>query len=426
MITPNYKAVNFAKEIRGRRLNGSVIREVEVASEGSCRLQCVEEDGCLSYNFGPSENKKRFKCQLSDSDRFSACETDSSPCGDKGVCIPNYQDGSVECKCDDGYTGKPCKLVPTGCVQLLQDGFTSSGVYTINPDGGKPIQVLCDMTTDGGGWIVFQRRLDGSVDFYLGWESYKNGFGDLNGEFWLGNDNLHRLTAADDVMLRVDLEDFDGDIRYAGYTTFKVADEGDRYRLLIGGYSGTAGDSGWGLLLKRLRKQTHPWLDSSVLHLMRQRDHLHKKAIKHGLSTDWNEYKRLRNMVTCINRKRRKNFFANKLEENRGNPKAYWRTLRQILPSKSKISGTKKLFVEEIELNGELDIANSCNEYFTNVASTLLENRPSPEIQQPVPQSQTPSQIFSLPIINEWDMFKALRTLNHTKELAQTTFQRKL
>ena len=91
------------------------------------------------------------------------------------------------------------------------------------------------MTTDGGGWTVFQRRLDGSVDFY--------GFGDLNGEFWLGNDNLHRLTDTDDVILRVDLEDFDGDTRYAEYTTFKVADEADNYRLLIGGYSGTAGDS---------------------------------------------------------------------------------------------------------------------------------------------------------------------------------------
>ena len=129
------------------------------------------------------------------------------------------------------------------CTQLLQDGFISSGVYTINPDGGKPIQVLCDMTTDGGGWTIFQRRLDGSVDFYFGWESYKNGFGDLNGEFWLGNDNLHRLTAADDVMMRVDLEDFDGNIRYAEYMTFKVADEGDKYRVLIEEYSGTAGDS---------------------------------------------------------------------------------------------------------------------------------------------------------------------------------------
>ena len=99
------------------------------------------------------------------------------------------------------------------------------------------------MTTDGGGWTVFQRRLDGSVDFYRDWESYKNGFGDLNGEFWLGNDNLHRLTVFDNVTLRVDLEDFDGIKTYAEYTTFKVADEADKYRLLIGEYSGTAGES---------------------------------------------------------------------------------------------------------------------------------------------------------------------------------------
>ena len=90
---------------------------------------------------------------------------------------------------------------------------------------------------------MFQRRLNGSVDFYLDWAAYKNGFGNLNGEFWLGNDNLHRLTAADNGSLRVDLEDFDGNITYAEYTTFKVADEGDKYRLLIGGYNGTAGDS---------------------------------------------------------------------------------------------------------------------------------------------------------------------------------------
>ena len=65
------------------------------------------------------------------------------------------------------------------------------------------------MTTDGGGWTVFQRRLDGPVDFHRDWKAYKEGFGSLSGEFWLGNDNLHRLTDVNDVMLRVDLEDFE-------------------------------------------------------------------------------------------------------------------------------------------------------------------------------------------------------------------------
>ena len=96
---------------------------------------------------------------------------------------------------------------------------TSRGVYTIIPEGGKPIKVLCDMMTEGGGWTVFQRHMDGSVDFYREWTAYKTGFGNLCGEFWLGNDNLHRLTAAEEVELRVELEDFDGNITYAEYTT---------------------------------------------------------------------------------------------------------------------------------------------------------------------------------------------------------------
>ena len=73
------------------------------------------------------------------------------------------------------------------------------------PDKQEPIQVLCDMTTDGDGWKTFQRRMDGSVDFFLNWASYKNGFGNLKGEFRLGNDNFHRLTASANMLLRFDM-----------------------------------------------------------------------------------------------------------------------------------------------------------------------------------------------------------------------------
>ena len=98
------------------------------------------------------------------------------------------------------------------------------------------------MKTDGGGWTTFQRRMDGSVDFFLDWASYKKGFGNLRGEFWLGNDYLHRLTASANMVVRFDMEDYEDDRRYAEYTTFAVADESDDYRLTVGGYRGTAGD----------------------------------------------------------------------------------------------------------------------------------------------------------------------------------------
>ena len=99
------------------------------------------------------------------------------------------------------------------------------------------------MLTDGGGWTVFQRRQDGSVDFFRGWNDYKAGFGQLTAEFWLGNDKIHRLTASRPSSLRVELEDWNGVKAYAKYGKFKISDEQAQYRLEVGSYSGTAGDS---------------------------------------------------------------------------------------------------------------------------------------------------------------------------------------
>uniref|UniRef100_A0A673CE81 Fibrinogen-like protein 1 n=1 Tax=Sphaeramia orbicularis TaxID=375764 RepID=A0A673CE81_9TELE len=132
------------------------------------------------------------------------------------------------------------------CAQVFSSGFKSSGIFRITPQGSpSPIRVYCDMS-EGGGWTVVQRRINGTEKFNRSWSEYKDGFGDMDGElgeFWLGNDNLHYVTAQGNYSLRINLEDFDGSQRYAEYKNFRVADEKDHYQLTFRAYVGTAGDA---------------------------------------------------------------------------------------------------------------------------------------------------------------------------------------
>ncbi|XP_048414897.1 tenascin isoform X17 [Stegostoma tigrinum] len=133
---------------------------------------------------------------------------------------------------------------PKDCSQTLLNGEASSGLYTIFLHGNRsqPLEVYCDMTTDGGGWMVFQRRQNGRVDFFRNWKNYTNGFGDPSDEFWLGLENLHKITSQGLYQLRVDLRD-KGDSAYAVYDRFLISDAKSRYKLHFGQYNGTAGDS---------------------------------------------------------------------------------------------------------------------------------------------------------------------------------------
>ncbi|XP_070934681.1 ficolin-2 isoform X6 [Macaca nemestrina] len=143
-----------------------------------------------------------------------------------------------------GEAGTNGNRGPRTCKDLLDRGHFLSGWHTIYLPDCRPLTVLCDMDTDGGGWTVFQRRVDGSVDFYRDWAAYKQGFGSWLGEFWLGNDNIHALTAQGTSELRVDLVDFEDNHQFAKYRSFKVADEKEKYNLVLGAFvEGSAGDS---------------------------------------------------------------------------------------------------------------------------------------------------------------------------------------
>ncbi|XP_049745258.1 tenascin-X isoform X6 [Elephas maximus indicus] len=133
---------------------------------------------------------------------------------------------------------------PRDCGEEMQNGAGTSRTTTIFLNGNRerPLNVFCDMETDGGGWLVFQRRMDGHTDFWRDWEDYAHGFGNTSREFWLGNDALHSLTQAGDYSMRVDLRAGDEAV-FAQYDSFQVDSAAEYYRLHLEGYHGTAGDS---------------------------------------------------------------------------------------------------------------------------------------------------------------------------------------
>ncbi|XP_055863373.1 angiopoietin-2-like [Biomphalaria glabrata] len=127
-------------------------------------------------------------------------------------------------------------LIPESCRGIIHK--KERVVVTL----ASGLKVMCDTKTDGGGWIIFQRRINGKVDFYRGWKEYRDGFGDYNiGEFYLGNENISSLTSTGQYDLRIDLE-FNNKKYFAQYENFKVLSETEKYKLKIGKYSGNAGD----------------------------------------------------------------------------------------------------------------------------------------------------------------------------------------
>ncbi|XP_052719665.1 fibrinogen C domain-containing protein 1-like [Crassostrea angulata] len=136
-----------------------------------------------------------------------------------------------------------CCPLPVDCQDIMMAVSPTSGVYTIYPPGTGGFNVYCDMTTAGGGWTVFQRRKIGNVGFNRFWREYQYGFGDTEGDYWIGNQRIHQLTSQGWYEMRVDMSDFDNESRFAYYRIFSVGNKKSGYKLTIGEYEGNAGDS---------------------------------------------------------------------------------------------------------------------------------------------------------------------------------------
>ena len=126
---------------------------------------------------------------------------------------------------------------------MFENGARASGIYQLNPVGAtSPFNVEC-VFNQAGAWTVIQRRGDDSTSFVRNWLEYKQGFGTLRENFWLGLDHMHILTNQRQYTLRIDLTNFQNQRRHAMYKYFVVKPESMNYQLEIAQYSGTAGDS---------------------------------------------------------------------------------------------------------------------------------------------------------------------------------------
>ncbi|GFR94103.1 angiopoietin-related protein 1 [Elysia marginata] len=136
-------------------------------------------------------------------------------------------------------------LQPKQCSRNMNYASVSNTQYVVispNDESNIEFDILCDTATDGGGWIVIQRRTQNDIVFYRNWQFYKEGFGNMDTDFYMGNDRIHELTKNRNYELRITMEKDEHEY-YASYSTFYIDGEDAKYKLHVGGYSGTAGDA---------------------------------------------------------------------------------------------------------------------------------------------------------------------------------------
>ena len=118
---------------------------------------------------------------------------------------------------------------------------------------------------------------------------------------------------------------------------------------------------------KRLRCNKSPWINSSLISKLRERDYLKKRFDKNPNDVIWSKYKKTRNEVNKLIKKTKPDFFLARINSAKNDPKKTWKLSSRKVHEPVNVKSIKQ---DDTEFTNPYDIANAFNTYFTTIGDS--------------------------------------------------------
>ena len=162
------------------------------------------------------------------------------------------------------------------------------------------------------------------------------------------------------------------------------------------------------LKTKRVRKSKSAWLNESIFEFMKKRDLAKRKAIKTQNNNDWKDYRVLKNKVTALIKKAKRNYYTEQLTKEQNSSKS-WKILASLIPKKSSSSQPPP---------GQCQSkANQFNYHFANVATGLNSGSSEDENMNSNVRGSHIHYPFNFSVVSEGDIFKEIQQLKNKKSV---------